>query len=203
MLFVPLQLVREADLGQPLSAARGAADVAGGNAELETRLRARTTSGSRTTFSASASIGFAISRPCSQPAGAACRSRFSCARTSRLRAWPRRCGQPAAAKCGSAPKAAARRSSTRCKGNARRRSSCRRVAPFDPKDIRVGFFLMLGYVGEELDDILATRESAGAHSARRHRRQRCVPVARHEVLRSREARARRETQLGREQRSRH
>ena len=43
-------------------------------------------------------------------------------------------------------------------GNARRRDRASARTLLGAEGIRVGFFLMLGYLGEELDDILATRE---------------------------------------------
>ena len=43
------------------------------------------------------------------------------------------------------------------KGTKRRRDRAPRAACWATPDIRVGFFLQLGYLGEELDDILATR----------------------------------------------
>ena len=52
--------------------------------------------------------------------------------------------------------------------------------------IRVGFFLQLGYLGEELDDILATRDLVARDAPRRRRHQCVVSAAGHEVLRARE-----------------
>ena len=68
--------------------------------------------------------------------------------------------------------------------------------------IRVGFFLQLGYLGEELDDILATRALMRRGAARRRGRQRVLSTAGHEVLRDGQGTARHQASLAGEQRSR-
>ena len=62
--------------------------------------------------------------------------------------------------------------------------------------IRACFFIQFGYPGETWDDIEATVGAGQRGAARRHRRQRQLPAARHPLPRDGEARARRAGQLG-------
>jgi anaerobic magnesium-protoporphyrin IX monomethyl ester cyclase len=108
-----------------------------------------------TISSAFASIGCAISRRCSRLA-----ERRTVLIQLRAVGEPGHSGRARDARCREVwlgAEAAAK--------NSRRDAQGTRVAEIEQarralgaEGIRVGFFLMLGYVGEELDDILATRE---------------------------------------------
>ena len=160
-------------------------------------------SGLPTTSSASAWIGSATSRRRSQPAAAACRSRFSCARTwssPSMAAALRDAGCREVwlgAESGSQKILDAMHKGTRVAEIAQARRA------LGAEGIRVGFFLMLGYLGEELDDILATRDLVERTRPDDIGVSVAYPLPGTKFFDARETPARRETQLAREQRPRH